>query len=73
MSNIGLYFGYSVNYQLSPVNFPSESSPLPSPGIKLTLFGYVAESNQRLYLLSRLSIEINTIWEPVIRSAREKQ
>ena len=27
-----------VNYQLSPVNFPSESSPLPSPGIELTLF-----------------------------------
>ena len=24
-------------------------------------------------LLSRPSIEINTIWEPVIRSAREKQ
>ena len=27
-----------VNYPLSPVNFPSESSPLPSPGIELTLF-----------------------------------
>ena len=27
-----------VNYQLSPANFPSESSPLPSPRIKLTLF-----------------------------------
>ena len=25
-------------YQLSPVNFPSESSPLPSPGIELKLF-----------------------------------
>ena len=24
-------------------------------------------------LLSRLSIEISTVWEPVIRSAREKQ
>ena len=27
-----------VSFQLSPVNFPSESSPLPSPGIELTLF-----------------------------------
>ena len=30
-----------VSYQLSPVNFTPESSPLPSPGIELTLFGYV--------------------------------
>ena len=30
-----------VSYQLSPVNFLSESSPLPSPGIELTLFVYV--------------------------------
>ena len=27
-----------VRYQLSPVNFTSESSSLPSAGIKLTLF-----------------------------------
>ena len=37
--------------QLSPVNFPSESSPLPSLGTELTLFGYVTGSNQRLYPL----------------------
>ena len=36
-----------VSYQLSPVNFPSECFPLPSPGIELTLFGYVTGSNQR--------------------------
>ena len=44
MSNLIIYFGYrgwlfkfhDVSYQLSPVNFPSESSPLPSPGIELT-------------------------------------
>ena len=40
-----------VSYQLSPVNFPSESSPLPSPGIELTLIGDVTGSNQRLYPL----------------------
>ena len=27
-----------VSHQLPPVNLPSESSPLPSPGIELTLF-----------------------------------
>ena len=37
--------------QFSPVNFPSESSPLPSPSIELILFGYVPGSNQRLYAL----------------------
>ena len=40
-----------VSYQLSHGNFPSESSPLPSPGIELTLFGYVTGSNQRHYPL----------------------
>ncbi len=43
MSSLTLYFAYEpclmdVSYQLSPVNFPSESSPLPSLGIELTLF-----------------------------------
>ena len=38
-----------VSYQLSPVNFHSESFLLPSPGIELTLFGYVTGSNQHLY------------------------
>ena len=58
MSNLTFYFAYwsrlfkfhepfwmDVSYQLSPVNFPSESSPLPSPGVELTLFGYVTGSN----------------------------
>ena len=45
------YVLMDASYQLSPVNFSSESSPLPSPGIELTLFGYVTGSNQRLYLL----------------------
>ena len=40
-----------VSYQLSLVDFPSESSPLPSPGIELSHFGYVTGSNQRLYPL----------------------
>ena len=44
-----------ICYQLSPVNFPSESSPLPSPDIELTLFGYVSGSNQRLYPLYHVS------------------
>ena len=43
-----------VNYQLSPVNFPSESSPLPSLGIELILFGY--GSNQCLYPLYHVSL-----------------
>ena len=58
MSNLTLYFAYQgrlfyvhepcfmdVSYQLSPVNFHSESSPLPSPGIELALFGYVTGSD----------------------------
>ena len=48
-----------VSYQLSLVNFPSESSPLPSPGIELTLFGYVTGSNQRLYPLYLVSLRIS--------------
>ncbi len=70
MLNLALYFPYrgrlfqfyepclmDVSYQLSPVNFPSESSPLPSPGIVLTLFfGYVTGSNQRLYPLCYVSL-----------------
>ena len=40
-----------VIYQLSPVNFPSESSLLPSPGIEHTLFGYFTEPNQPFYPL----------------------
>ena len=64
MSNLTLYFAYrgrlflfqepslmDVSYQLSPVHFHSESSPLPSPGIELILFRYVSGSNQRLYPL----------------------
>ena len=43
-------------YQLSPVNFPSENSPLPSPGIELTLFGYVTGSKQRLYPQCHVSL-----------------
>ena len=45
-----------VSYQLSPVNFPSESSPLPSLGIEFTLIGYANESNQRLYPLYHVSL-----------------
>ena len=45
-----------VIFQLSPVNFPTESSPLPSPGIELILFGYVTGSNQRLYPLYHVSL-----------------
>ena len=68
MLNLTLYFVYwgrlfqfhepcftDVSYQLSPVNFPSESSSMPSPGIELTLFGYVTGSNQRLYPLYHVS------------------
>ena len=33
-----------VSYQLSPVNFPSESSPLSSPGYWTHTFGYVSGS-----------------------------
>ena len=40
-----------ASYQLSPANFSSESSPLSSPGIELTLFGYVTGSNPCLYPL----------------------
>ena len=40
----------NVSYPLSPVNFPSEGSSKPSPGIELRLFfGYVTRSNQHLY------------------------
>ena len=60
MSNLTLYFAYRVrlfhgpclmdaSYQLSPVHVLSESSLQPSPGIELTLYGYVTGSNQRLY------------------------
>ena len=62
MSNLALYFAHrgrlfkflepcfmDVSYQLSLVNFPSESFPLPSPGIELTVFGYVTGFIQRLY------------------------
>ena len=45
-----------VSYQLSPVNFPFESSPLLSMNIELTLFEYVTGSNQRLYLLCHVSL-----------------
>ena len=68
MSNFTLYFAYrdrlfkfhepclmDVSYQLSPVYFPSESSPLPSPGIELTLFGYVTGANQCLLPLCHVS------------------
>ena len=64
MSNLTLYFVYrgrlflfhelcfmDASYQLSPVNFLSESSLLPSPGIELTLFGYIIGSKQRLCVL----------------------
>ena len=69
MPNLTLYFAHwsrlfkfhepclmDVSYQLSPVNFPSESSPLPAPGIELTLFGYVTGSNQCLYPLYHVSL-----------------
>ena len=45
-----------VSYQLSPVNFPTESSPLTSPSIELTTFGYVTGSNQRLHPLYHVSL-----------------
>ena len=45
-----------VSCQLSPVNFHSESSPLSSQGIELTLFGYVTGFNQRPYPLYRVSL-----------------
>ena len=45
-----------VSYQLVSVNFPSESSPLPSLCIELTLFGYVTGSNQCLYPLYHMSL-----------------
>ena len=44
-----------VSYQLSSVNFPSECSSLPSPGIELTHFGYVTVSNQRFYPQNHVS------------------
>ena len=72
MSNLTLYFAYQgrlfefhepclmdVSYQLSPVNFPSVSSPLPPPGIELTLFGYDTRSNQRLYSLCHVSLTMS--------------
>ena len=46
----------NVSYQLSPVNLPSKSSRLSSPGIELTVFGYVTGSNQRLYPLRHVSL-----------------
>ena len=45
-----------INYQLSPVNFSTESSPLLSPSIELTLFGYVTGSNQHFYSLCHVSL-----------------
>ena len=45
-----------MSVMLSPVNFPSESSPLPSPGIELILFGYVIGSNQHRYPLYHVSL-----------------
>ena len=43
--------------------FPSECSPLPSPGIQLTLFGYVTWSHQRLYPLYHVSLRTYNIWD----------
>ena len=43
-------------YQLYPFNLPSESSPLSSSGIEITLFGYVTGSNQCLYQLYHVSL-----------------
>ena len=43
-------------YQLSSVNSPYKSSPLPSPSIELTFFGYVIGSIQRLYPLYHMSL-----------------
>ena len=51
-------------HQLPPVNFPSECSPLPSPSIEHTLFGYVTGSNRRLYPLYHVSV-ITDNWHPL--------
>ena len=66
--NVELYFAYrdrlflfpgpclmDVSYQLSPVNFPSDGSPLPSPDIELTLFGYITYMAQWIKALVRSS------------------
>ena len=37
-----------VSYQLSPVNFPSESSPLPSPGIELTIHNTTSQKYRQI-------------------------
>ena len=50
-----------VSHQLPPVNFHSESSPLPSPGIELTVFGYVTGSIKGLYPLYHVSWRISVI------------
>ena len=56
---------------LSPVNFLSESSPLPhfssessqlpSPGIELIVFGYVTGYNQRVYPLGNESLRTKSV------------
>ena len=69
MSNLAFYFTHrgrlfqfhepylmDVSYLLYPVNFPSESSPLPIAGIDFTFLGYVTRSNQRLYSLCHESL-----------------
>ena len=73
MSNLTLYFAHrgrlfkfhesslmDVNYQLFSVNFSSESSTLPSPGIGLTstLFGYITGSIQHFYPLCHVSLSV---------------
>ena len=68
MSNLTLYFAYQgrpfefhepclMDISYLRLIFPSESSPLPSPGNELTLFRCVSGSNQRLYPLCHVSLK----------------
>ena len=46
-----------VSYQLPPVDFPSEGSPLSSPGIELTLWIYYPSKILRL-LCSSMELQV---------------
>ena len=82
MSSLTLYFAYRGRLlvpqtmfngcQLSPVNFPAESSPLLSSGIELTLFGYVTGSNQRLYPLYHVFLRTSVYENNIHNTSSQK-